>query len=193
MFIANYNEGLVLKVSQDKRDALTEFYRTVELRAYRMAEIETRSSGDAMDLVQDAMMALMQKYASRPEDEWRPLFYRILQNKIRDWQRRGNVRNRILSFFSHSNNEDENIEPQAPSDIANPEQQLAVDVSIEQLEAALSRLSPRQRQVFLLRKWEGFNVAETAGIMGCTEGTVKTHLSRALALLRQQIETYDER
>lgn len=193
MFIANYNEGLVLKVSQDKRDALAEFYRTIEIRAYRMAEIETRSSGDAMDLVQDAMMALMQKYASRPEDEWRPLFYRILQNKIRDWQRRGNVRNRILSFFGNTSTDDQEIEPQAPTEVANPEQQLSLDVSIEQLEAALSRLSPRQRQVFLLRKWEGFNVAETASIMGCSDGTVKTHLSRAIEILRQQLEAYDER
>ena len=194
MFVANYNEGLVLEVSQDKRDALTEFYRTVELRAYRMAEIETRSSSDAMDLVQDAMIALMQKYASRPEDEWRPLFYRILQNKIRDWQRRGNVRNRILSFFGNTFAEEaDSIEPQAPSDIANPEQQLSLDVSIEQLEAALSRLSPRQRQVFLLRKWEGFNVAETASIIGCSDGTVKTHLSRAIEILREQLESYDER
>lgn len=189
MFIANYNEGMVLKVSQDKRDALAEFYRGIELRAYRMAEIETRNSGDAMDLVQDAMMALMQKYASRPEEEWRPLFYRILQNKIRDWQRRGNVRNRILSFFGNNTKDEEVFELQAASETADPEQQHVLDVSIEQLEVALGRLSPRQRQVFLLRKWEGFNVAETASIMGCSDGTVKTHLSRALETLRQQLET----
>jgi RNA polymerase sigma-70 factor (ECF subfamily) len=188
MFIANYNEGVVLKVSQQKRDALAEFYRGIELRAYRMAEIETRSSSEAMDLVQDAMMALMQKYTSRPEEEWRPLFYRILQNKIRDWQRRGNVRNRILGFFTNFSQDEESIEPQAPSEIASPEQQLMQDISIEQLEVALSHLSSRQRQVFLLRKWEGFNVAETASIMGCSDGTVKTHLSRALVILRQQLE-----
>lgn len=188
MFIANYNEGIVLKVSQDKRDALAEFYRDIELRAYRMAEIETRSASDAMDLVQDAMLALMQKYATRPDQEWRPLFYRILQNKIRDWQRRSNVRYRILGFLGYSSPEEDTLEKQVVSEIASPERQLHLDVSIEQLEEALSQLSYRQRQVFLLRKWEGFNVAETASIMGISDGTVKTHLSRALIMLRQQLE-----
>lgn len=189
MFIANYNEGLVLKVSQDKRDALTEFYRTIEVRAYRMAEIQTRSASDAVDMVQDAMLALMQKYIERPQAEWRPLFYRILQNKIKDWQRRSYVRNAISGWLRPNNEDDrEEIDPQVAAQTADPEHQLILDVSIEQLEIALQQLSPRQQQVFLLRKWEGFNVAETARIMGCSQGSVKTHLSRALDVLRTRLD-----
>ena len=184
MFATNCNEGLVLKVSQDKRDALAEFYRSIEKRAYRMAEIETRSSGDALDLVQEAMLALMKNYTSRPTEEWRPLFYRILQNKIKDWHRRNMVRNVIPDFFSKKDNETA-PEAEIASDTAGPEEQLMQNISMEQLQVALERLSSRQRQTFLLRVWEGFDVAETARIMGCSGGSVKTHLSRALDTLRK--------
>lgn len=186
MFATNCNEGLVLKVSQDKRDALADFYRSIEKRAYRMAEIETRSSGDALDLVQEAMIALMKKYTARPIEEWRPLFYRILQNKIKDWHRRNIVRNAIPDLFGKKDDES-TFEQELVADTADPEQQLIHDISMQQLQQALGLLSLRQRQTFLLRVWEGFDVAETARIMGCSGGSVKTHLSRALEALRKQL------
>ena len=92
MLLEPCDEGIVLKVTQDQRQELADFYRRIEQRAYRMVMIETRHAGDAMDLVQDAMESLMKSYVKKPPEQWRPLFYRILQNKIKDWHRWGSVR-----------------------------------------------------------------------------------------------------
>lgn len=190
MFIEKCNEGIVLKVTQDQHEALAEFYRGIERRAYRMAEIETRNASDAIDLVQDAMEALMQKYVRKPPEEWRPLFYRILQNKIKDWRRKSFVRQRFHMVGSGDESEAEVVETQIESSTMRPEQQYAQDISLERLQSALNRLSSRQRQTFLLRIWEGFDVAETARIMGCSTGSVKTHLSRAMGVLQDILQHY---
>ena len=187
MFVEKCNEGIVLKITQDQHEALARFYREVEKRAYRMVEIETRNANDAIDLVQDAMEALMRKYLKHPHEEWRPLFYRILQNKIRDWQRRSVVRKRVLSVWNNDEVESSPLENQVVSTNPGPEQQYNQDFSMERLQVALNRLSLRQRQTFLLRVWEGFDVAETARIMGCSQGSVKTHLSRAKNLLSETL------
>ena len=190
MFLEKCNEGFVLKVTQDQHKALAEFYRAVEQRAFRMAEIETRNASDAIDLVQDAMEALMKRYLRQPPEQWRPLFYRILQNKIRDWQRRSMVRNRFHQLRGKEEDESNMLENQVVSPLADPVQQYTQDLSMERLQNSLNRLSPRQRQTFLLRIWEGFDVAETARIMGCSQGSVKTHLSRAMALLREILQQH---
>ena len=190
MFIEKCNEGIVLKVTQDQHEALAEFYRAIERRAYRMAEIETRNASDAIDLVQDAMEALMQKYVRKPPEEWRPLFYRILQNKIKDWRRKSFVRQRFHVMRSSDESEAEIVETQIESSTISPEQQYAQDMSLDRLQSALNRLSSRQRQTFLLRVWEGFDVAETARIMGCSTGSVKTHLSRAMGVLQDILQHY---
>ena len=190
MFIEKCNEGIVLKVTQDQHEALAEFYRAIERRAYRMAEMETRNASDAIDLVQDAMEALMQKYVRKPPEEWRPLFYRILQNKIKDWRRKSFVRQRFHIMRSSDESEAEIVETQIESSTISPEQQYAQDMSLERLQSALNRLSSRQRQTFLLRIWEGFDVAETARIMGCSTGSVKTHLSRAMGVLQDILQHY---
>ena len=188
MFVEKCNEGIVLKITQDQHEALAQFYREVEKRAYRMVEIETRSANDAIDLVQDAMEALMKKYLSQPRKEWRPLFYRILQNKIRDWQRRNVVRKRIHALWGNDEAEHLPLENKIASTNPGPEQQYTQDISMQRLQKALNRLSSRQRQTFLLRVWEGFDVAETARIMGCSQGSVKTHLSRAKTLLKDTLQ-----
>ena len=190
MFIEKCNEGIVLKVTQEQHRALAEFYRAVEKRAFRMAEFETRSASDAIDLVQDAMEALMQKYVRKPPEQWRPLFYRILQNKIKDWQRKSFVRQRLHIASNNDEAEAQTLETQVESATADPEQQYAHDMSMQQLQSALERLSSRQRQTFLLRIWEGFDVAETARIMGCSSGSVKTHLSRAMGILRDRLQQH---
>ena len=109
----------------------------------------------------------------------------ILQNKIKDWHRRNIVRNGIYTISDDT--EQSVVENQAASPSASPEQQLMQDISMQRLQSALNRLSRRQRQTFLLRVWEGFDVAETARIMGCSSGSVKTHLSRALKSLRETL------
>jgi RNA polymerase sigma-70 factor, ECF subfamily len=136
------------------------------------------------------MMKLVQSYASRPEAEWRPLFYRILANRIRDMQRRRTVRGRIMAWLPVREDDDEEpYDPiaQAPSPEATPARRLELDEAIGVLETALGELPPRQQQAFLLRNFEGLDVAETASAMGCSEGSVKTHYFRALENLRARL------
>jgi len=188
MLLEQCYEEIVLKVTQDQRQELADFYRYIEKRAFRMVMIETRHTGDALDLVQDAMESLMINYANKPSEEWRPLFYRILQNKIKDWHRWGSVRAKFHFAKPEQENGDDWIESQIESTQATPERNLQGEMSMRDIQQALSQLSLRQRQTFLLRIWEGFSVDETANIMKCSSGSVKTHLSRALQSLQNKLE-----
>lgn len=168
---------------------LNRFFADVEKRALRIAEINIRDRDEALDLVQDAMIKLARNYAARPVDEWTPLFYRILQNRIRDWQRRSAVRNRVMVFFGRGS-EDDDYDPVAtapdPSGRA-PDEELQTREAMESLEVAIGALPGRQREAFMLRTFEGLNVAGTAAAMGCSEGSVKTHYSRAVHSLRETL------
>lgn len=177
----------------DLRVRLDRFFLGVEARAFRIASIATRNRDDSLDIVQDAMLKLAHKYADRPETEWPPLFYRILESRICDWQRRQMVRSRWLTWWPwRDENEDEedrvnNVpDPNTPS----PPQQVEGGRFGERLQQALSELPLRQQQVFLLRVWEGLDVAQTADAMGCSQSSVKTHLARGLAKLREQLEDF---
>jgi RNA polymerase sigma-70 factor (ECF subfamily) len=169
--------------------ALEQFLASVEKRAFKIAQIGLRNHDDALDAVQDAMMKLVQSYASRGEDEWRPLFYRILTNRIRDLQRRRTVRGRIMAWLPASVDQDEEFDPiaQAPSAEVTPARRLELDEAIGALETAVAGLPRRQQQAFLLRNFEGLDVAATASAMGCSEGSVKTHYFRALETLRARL------
>jgi RNA polymerase sigma-70 factor (ECF subfamily) len=170
----------------DQGHELEAFLRDVEKRALRIAAMMIRDADEALDIVQDAMIRLTVRYRSRPSEEWRPLFYRILKNRIRDWHRRRAVRNRVLSFFG-GHDEDE-TDPMAavpgPSE-DNPLERLEADESLAALATALEQLPARQREAFMLRTFEGLDVAETALAMECSEGSVKTHHSRAVNRLRE--------
>jgi RNA polymerase sigma-70 factor, ECF subfamily len=170
--------------------ALDQFLQSVEKRAFKIAQLGLRNEDDALDAVQDSMMKLVQSYASRSAEEWRPLFYRILANRIRDMQRRRTVRGRIMAWLPMGDAEDdEEYDPiaQAPSFEAGPARRLEIDEAIGVLETAVADLPPRQQQAFLLRNLEGLDVAETASAMGCSEGSVKTHYFRALENLRARL------
>lgn len=170
--------------------ALEQFLADVEKRAFKIAQLGLRNDADALDAVQDAMLKLVQSYAARGEDEWRPLFYRILTNGIRDMQRRRTVRGRIMAWLPRRGAEDdEEFDPiaQAPSPEACPARRLELDEAIAVLEVAVAELPSRQRQAFLLRNFEGLDVAQTASAMGCSEGSVKTHYFRALQSLRARL------
>jgi RNA polymerase sigma-70 factor (ECF subfamily) len=168
---------------------LDAFLAGAERRALRMAEIATRDRDEALDIVQDAMLQLARNYAQRDPLEWPPLFYRIVENKIRDWKRRQMVRNRI--FFWRTDNErvddEANSENQPDHQVAGADL-LQREQTMLKLEAALRRLPNRQREVFDLRIWQGLSVEETAQAMDCSEGSVKTHLFRALATLRAELK-----
>jgi RNA polymerase sigma-70 factor, ECF subfamily len=169
---------------------LNQFLAGVELKAFKIAQAALRHEDDALDAVQDAMLQLARAYADRPAEEWKPLFYRILENRIRDMQRRRTVRGRVIAWLPFRGDEDED-EPdpiaQAPSPDPPPARRLEIDETMQALEKALAALPRRQQQVFLLRSLEGLDVAETAVAMGCSEGSVKTHYFRALQALREQL------
>lgn len=170
---------------------LDRFLGSVEKRAFRIARMIVRNDDDALDIVQDAMLQLARSYGARPAAEWRPLFYRILQNRIRDLQRRRKVRAKILSWLpGRGNQEEEASDPMesVPDPGALPLEQLSSEHAMRVLERAIAGLPGRQQEAFMLRNFEGLNVAETASAMGCTEGSVKTHYSRAVHGLRAQLE-----
>lgn len=166
------------------------FLASVEGRAFRIAQFATRDRDDALDLVQEAMMKLVQNYAERDAGEWNALFYTILQSRIRDWHRRQSVRNRFRHWF-HLDDDDEaeDMLEQLPADASSdPAVQLGNEQFMAKLDSELSTLPYRQQQVFLLRVWEGLDVAQTAAAMACSESAVKTHHARALEKLRGRLE-----
>jgi RNA polymerase sigma-70 factor (ECF subfamily) len=186
-----YNTTTLDPISSMTNRALDQFLASVERRAFKIAQLGLRNDDDALDAVQDAMMKLVQSYAARPQEEWRPLFYRILANRIRDLQRRRTVRGRIMAWLPGRDAEDdgEEFDPvaQAPSPEVTPARRLELDEAIGALETAVAELPARQREAFLLRNFEGMDVSETAGAMGCSEGSVKTHYFRALESLRARL------
>lgn len=170
---------------------LDAFLARVEKRAFRMAEIATGNKDDALDILQDAMFKLAEKYADRDEKEWEPLFVTILQSRIRDWYRRNQIRNKFYSWFGSKHEEQD--DQQAEDKMARtPEQLLQSDRRIDELDSAIHALPLRQQQAFLLRTWEGYSVEETASAMKCSAGSVKTHYSRAVHALRDKLEDHWE-
>jgi RNA polymerase sigma-70 factor (ECF subfamily) len=162
----------------------------VERRALRIAEIAVRDRDEALDLVQDAMIKLARNYADRPGDEWTPLFYRILQNGVRDWHRRQKVRNRVMVWFGRgtAGDDDYDIAANTPDPAGrSPDVELQTYEAMQRLEASLHELPGRQREAFMLRIFEGLDVAGTAVAMGCSAGSVKTHYSRAVHALRDKL------
>ncbi len=174
--------------------ALSQFLAGVEVRAFKIAQAALRHEDDALDAVQDAMLQLARAYAQRPAEEWKPLFYRILENRIRDMQRRRTVRNRVMSWLPfRSDPEEDGPDPiaEAASEEPPPMRLLEIDEAMAALQKALGALPRRQQQAFLLRTLEGLDVAQTAAAMGCSQGSVKTHYFRALQTLRAQLGELD--
>jgi RNA polymerase sigma-70 factor (ECF subfamily) len=176
--------------AKNRSRALNQFLAGVELKAFKIAQAALRHEDDALDAVQDAMLQLARAYSERPEPEWKPLFYRILENRIRDMQRRRTVRGRVMAWLPfRGEDDDDDSDPiaQAPSPEPQPVKRLELDEAVGALEQALAELPRRQQQAFLLRALEGLDVAETAAAMGCSEGSVKTHYFRAVQTLRAQL------
>lgn len=179
----------------ENRQALNRFLSSVEKRAFRMAEFATGDREHALDIVQDAMVSLVRRYSHKSEDEWGPLFHRILQSRIRDWYRRSRVRNAVFGWLRSFSEDDgdtkaDPIQQAADLTTPDPEHSANDDEVLQSTMAAVRTLPLRQQQAFLLRAWEGYDVAQTARAMGISEGSVKTHYSRATRSLRKQLEAY---
>jgi RNA polymerase sigma-70 factor (ECF subfamily) len=172
------------------RKELSDFLESVERRAFKQAVFAVRDDDNALDIVQDAMFKLAEKYADKPAAELPLLFQRILQNTIHDHFRRQKVRNLWTTLISALQpNDDDDAGERDPlegldvSDDTRSGESAADEVARSQMlriiEAEIQRLPARQREAFLLRYWQEMDVAETAAAMGCSEGSVKTHCSRA--------------
>jgi len=180
------------------REQLSDFLASVERRAFKQAVYAVRDEHAALDIVQEAMTKLCERYGDKPEAELPLLFQRILQTTILDHFRRQKVRNAHFSLFSsfRSHHEDEEFEPlDLLQDRENASQPKTPEAALQQtevlalIEEALQQLPPRQREAFLLRYWERLDTAETAAAMGCSEGSVKTHCSRATHAMAAILKT----
>lgn len=176
---------------------LSDFLTEVERRAFKQTVYAVRDNHAALDIVQDAMLKLAEKYAQRPVEEYPMLFQRILQNTMRDYWRRQKVRNlwtTLLSSFSGQGDDDERdpLEMLAgeDEDTDGPFASLERSQTIAIIEQALQKLPARQREAFILRYWQDMDVAETARAMQCSEGSVKTHCSRAVRALAATLEKH---
>jgi RNA polymerase sigma-70 factor (ECF subfamily) len=180
------------------RNELSDFLAGVERRAFKQALFAVRDPHAALDIVQDAMLRLAEKYGGKPAEELPLLFQRILQNAIRDFFRRQKVRSlwtTVLSALTPHRDDDEADPLETLEVAAGPTQQPGPEPLLEQrqlldsIEHEISKLPARQREAFLLRYWEELDVAETAAVMGCSEGSVKTHCSRAAHALAAALKT----
>ncbi len=167
---------------------MSDFLASVERRAFKQSVFAVQDEEAALDIVQDAMMRLAEKYADRPIAEIPPLFQRILQNAIRDHFRRNKVRSTWTTLLSNLGlgGDDEDSDPLETLEVhehvnvpASPAERLEQSQVMAAIEEAVRVLPQRQREAFMLRYWEELDVSETAKAMGCSEGSVKTHCSRA--------------
>jgi RNA polymerase sigma-70 factor (ECF subfamily) len=171
--------------------SLEQFLASIERRAFSIARSSLGNREDALDVVQEAMTQLVARYSNKNPDEWRPLFYRILQSKINDLHRRHKVQNKVKGWLNKFRDKDDGSEVEedpfqnvpGPGHYA-PHSQHETGRQLEVLQSALAALPARQQQAFVLRCWEGFSTTETATTMKCSEGSVKTHYSRAIHSLR---------
>ena len=196
-----HNPAIPTTVTQGKHllateQELSDFLKSVEKRAFKRSVYHVRNEESALDIVQDSMMKLAEHYGHKPAAELPMLFQRILSNCTLDWFRRQKTRNTLFSNLSdfESEGEDgefdllETLTTQTESDQAeNPETSAQRAQTLRAIESEIQELPGRQREAFLLRYWEDLDVAETAAAMGCSEGSVKTHCSRAIQALHKAL------
>ena len=176
---------------------LSDFLKSIEKRAFKRAVYAVRDEEAALDIVQDSMIRLAEKYFDRPAAELPLLFQRILSNATMDWFRRQKVRNAVVRNFSdfespEGDGDFDILETLEALDDSRASESAADSVSRAQIllviEGEVAQLPARQREAFLLRYWEELDVAETAAAMGCSEGSVKTHCSRAVHALAKALQ-----
>lgn len=170
---------------------ISEVLHEVERRAFRIARSSCGNEEDAMDIVQDAMISLVTNYSSKPVDELRPLFFRILSSKIMDWHRKQSVSNRFKSFFNIDEDSDEDPINNVEDDSLVSAADLIESKETRQIiESAMSELTVKQKQAVMYRLMEDMTISETAYVMNCSESSVKEHYSRALKKLKLKLKEF---
>ena len=169
------------------RLALDRFFRDAEQKAYLMAMTLTRDHQDALELVQESMLRLVQKYPHRDPEEWAPLFYRILHNGIKDWYRKQKFRQVLRGLMPWQDGEAE-----IGASEVSAERRALIDDELTRVLRALEQLPLRQQQAFLLRAWQELSTRETAYAMSISENSVKTHYARATQRLRELLGDEDD-
>jgi len=186
-------DGLI-SLASDKE--LSDFLKSVEKRAFKRTAYTVRDDDAALDIVQDAMIRLAAKYADRPSAELPLVFQRILSNATMDWFRRLKVRNAVMHNLSDFESPDDDGDFDLLETLVTAEGSLGAESAAESvsrtqilvmIDGEVAQLPTRQREAFLLRYWEELDVAETASVMGCSEGSVKTHCSRAVHALAKAL------
>ncbi len=176
---------------------LSDFLKSVEKRAFKRAVYAVRNDDAALDIVQDAMIRLAEKYADRPAAELPLVFQRILSNATMDWFRREKTRGAVMQNLSEFAGRDEDGDFDLLETLHALEDTLGTESAadavsraqiLQIIDAEVGELPTRQREAFLLRYWEEFDVAETAEVMGCSQGSVKTHCSRAVHALAKALK-----
>jgi RNA polymerase sigma-70 factor (ECF subfamily) len=177
---------------------LADFLQSVEKRAFKRTVYNVRDDDSALDIVQEAMIKLAETYADRPPNELPLLFQRILSNATMDWFRREKVRGALMQNFSDFEAQDSDgdfdlletlLSLEAGGRVESAEDGVGRSQILTLIDAEVQALPTRQREAFLLRYWEELDVAETAAVMGCSEGSVKTHCSRAVGALAKALRS----
>jgi RNA polymerase sigma-70 factor (ECF subfamily) len=175
---------------------LSDFLVSVEKRAFKRSLYHVRNEDAALDIVQDSMMKLVEHYADKPAQELPMLFQRILSNTTLDWFRRQKTRNALFSNYNDFGDSDESesfdfLEVTSLDEVTqfteSAQELFSRTETVHEIELEIQNLPGRQREAFLLRYWEELDVAETAAAMGCSEGSVKTHCSRAIQALHKAL------
>ena len=176
---------------------LSDFLKSVEKRAFKRSVYHVRNEESALDIVQDSMMKLAEHYGHKPVEELPMLFQRILSNCTLDWFRRKKTHSALFSNMSDFESPDDDggfdlletvHSSNGPELNESAETQTERAQTLHQIETEIQQLPARQREAFLLRYWEEMDVAETAAAMGCSQGSVKTHCSRAVQALASALK-----
>ena len=191
------SDGRQRRNSLATEQELSGFLKSVEKRAFKRSVYHVRDQEAALDIVQDAMMKLAEHYGDKPPEELPMLFQRILSNCTLDYFRRQKTRNALFSnmsdFESASDDGDFDLLETFTAEVGSQQAESAEDTTrrvqiLRDIEGEIQQLPARQREAFLMRYWEEMDVAETAAAMGCSEGSVKTHCSRAVAALSKALK-----
>ena len=185
--ITSTSEEINKLTQKELTELLNQFFILHEKKAYVIAFMSLRNQDDALDVVQDVMIKFVVKYKNKKQADWSSLFFRMIQNRITDFHRQNTKKKKYFGVIGHDYS-DNIIEQVSDRNYVSALKQIDNNMKIANLQKSLTALPQRQLQAFICRIWEGLSVAQTAKSMKCSQGSVKTHLFRALNQIRSQFK-----